>query len=305
MKFAALLGLIILPLAAVGLDWPLWLTFVALIALLALRWLGTLARLTEQQQDPELCLETISASHFVEKVRWCLDRLDVPYREQVWAGTLGAFYKGRSVPTLHAGPGVTLGNSPDILRYLWGRYGTQLGERAAFLEPTEDRLAWERRLDDYGVDLQRWVYHQILPHRAQCLRAWGAEDPRVPGWQRFVIRLLFPLHRVLIRRAFRITPRGVEKSRARIQALLGAVDEALEKGPTLAGEPEPSFADFTFAALSGVWLQPENYAAGSAHLFSVPPSELPDGWQQDRGRWIKQFPRATGYVLNLYQKDRL
>ena len=305
MRVGALLGLIGLPLLAVGLDWPLWLTILALLGLLALGWLGTLARLSERPPEPELCLESISASHFVEKVRWCMDRLGVAYTEQVWAGTLGAFYKGRSVPTLHVGRAATLGNSSDILRYLWGCYGTQSGERAEFLRPTQERLSWEQRLDQYGVDLQRWVYAQILPHKAQCLRAWGVEDPRVPGWQRAAIRLLFPLHRILIRKAFRITPGGVEKSRSRIRALLGDVDTALADGPTLTGEDQPSFADFTFAALSGLWLQPANYAAGTAHHFSVPVEELPEGWRLDREAWTEAYPRASQFIADLYEQERL
>ena len=41
---------------------------------LAWRWLITLSGIIAPEKIPDLELETIAASHFVEKVRWCMDR---------------------------------------------------------------------------------------------------------------------------------------------------------------------------------------------------------------------------------------
>ena len=44
----------------------------------------------------QLILESISISHYVEKVRWCLDFLDLPYTEEENVGILGILTLGRS-----------------------------------------------------------------------------------------------------------------------------------------------------------------------------------------------------------------
>ena len=64
---------------------------IGLVLLMLLwRWAISLSAIAFPARVPELELETISASHFVEKVRWCMDRLGVEYREKPVGGTLGA-----------------------------------------------------------------------------------------------------------------------------------------------------------------------------------------------------------------------
>jgi hypothetical protein len=110
------------------------------LLLLLLRWFVTLSGIIAPERTPKLVLATISsASHFVEKVRWSMDLLGVDYVEQTSGATLGAFYAGRSVPQLKVRTGIVrsvIGDSPDILRYLYGRYVHEDPQRAAFLEPT-------------------------------------------------------------------------------------------------------------------------------------------------------------------------
>ena len=75
------------------------------------------------EKVPALVLDSISVSHFVEKVRWNLDRAGIDYVENASGGTLGAFFAGRTVPRLRIRTGAVrsqIGNSPEILRYLWG-----------------------------------------------------------------------------------------------------------------------------------------------------------------------------------------
>ena len=106
---------------------------------LAWRWIITLSGILAPEKTPDIELETIAASHFVEKVRWCMDRLGIEYTERQWVGVLGVFSMGRSVPELKIRTGLvrsSIGNSPEILRYLWGAYAADLGDKAKFLEPT-------------------------------------------------------------------------------------------------------------------------------------------------------------------------
>ncbi len=123
----------------------------------------------------------------------------------------------------------------------------------------------KRELDRYGVDLQRWVYYQILPDRSLTLHLWGADDPDLPAWQRAAVRLVFPLLKMLISRSFRLSPRAHQKVLANIEACLTSMEERLSDGrQTLLGGNDSSFVDITLAALSGLWLMPSQYGGGRA-----------------------------------------
>jgi hypothetical protein len=193
-----------LPIIVAGADLSVAAAIALVVLALLLRWFITLNTIMAPAKGPELELSSISASHFVEKVRWCLDRLGVNYSERPAGGTLGAFFAGRTVPVLRFRTGLvysSIGNSPEILRYLWGRYFAQEPQATAFLQPDTERIELEKRLDRYGVDLQVWVYFHLLDDRALALHAWGCNNPAIPAYQRMLLRPLFPLLRFLVRRS--------------------------------------------------------------------------------------------------------
>ena len=73
---------LILPLIVVWLGPGLWPTLALMVFGLLWRWAAVVIGLRGRYRGPELQLESISASHFVEKVRWCLDRLGLDYEEK-------------------------------------------------------------------------------------------------------------------------------------------------------------------------------------------------------------------------------
>lgn len=274
------------------------------LLLLLLRWLITLSGFVAPEKTPELVLATISASHFVEKVRWCMDRLGIDYVEQTSAGTLGAFYRGRTVPQLKVRTGgvrSVIGNSPDILRYLYGRCLAADPGRAAFLEPTPERLEFEKRLDAYGRSLQVWVYYHLLHDRELTLHAWGADSPLTPAWQRLLLRALFPVQARLIRFSFKINDDNYARAVQRIEGLLADINADLVDGRTsLLGGSAHNYTDFTFAAFTGLWLMPEDYGGGKAEATRIEPSEGPVAMRADIDRWTEAYPAAVDYVESLY-----
>ena len=252
-------------------------TALLLVALALLwRWLIVLSGITAPEAGPALVLETISASHFVEKVRWCMDRMGLEYTERQSGGTLGVFFTGRTVPQLRIRTGLVesvIGNSPEILRFLWGAHVAQSPDKALFLEPTADRLELETRLDRYGRNLQVWVYYHLLNDRELTLHAWGADNPQVPAWQRQALRLLFPVLAILIRRAFAITDDQYTKAVLHIEELLSGIDTALADGRgSILGGDVINYTDLTFAGFTGLWLQPEKYGGGKADANRIEPS---------------------------------
>ena len=282
---------------------------VLLVALLLLwRWFVVLSGFVLPAKTPELVLATISASHFVEKVRWSMDRLELDYVEQTSGGALGAFFRVRTVPQLKARTGgvqSSIGNSAEILRYLWGRYAVDDPEAAAFLEPTKERVEFESRLDRYGVSLQVWVYYHLLNDRDLTLHAWGANNPNTPFWQRLLLRLLFPVLRFLIRKSFRITETNYARAVSRIEELLGETDASLEDGrKSLLGGDSLNFTDFAFAAMTGLWLMPPEYGGGKAEAVRIERNRAPAGMRQDIASWEADYARVVAFVERLYSEER-
>jgi glutathione S-transferase len=281
-----------------------------LLVLAALLWglLITLSGLMFPRKGPELVLETISASHFVEKVRWCMDRLGLEYIEHRTAGVMGVFFRGRTVPRLKVRTGLvvsTLGESPSILRYLWGRYSAELGSRARFLEPTQQRLEWEQKIDAYGACLQVWVYWHLLPHRELTLHAWGRNSARVPLYQRWLLVVMYPVLAAFIRKAFRLSRKHYERVAGKIEALLADVESRIEDGDRsiLSGDG-PDFVDISFAAMTGLWLQPKGFAAGTSDDVMLSRDRLPPAMRADVERWIADFPKTERFVQKLFREER-
>ena len=297
---------LLLPLAVAAFGLSLWTALFMVLLGLLWRWAIALSGLVRPAAGPDMELETISASHFVEKVRWCMDRLRIEYKEVPWCGTLGAFYLGRTVPRLHFRTGAVrsqIGNSPEILRYLWGAYGTTLGEAARFLEPTEERLEFERRIDRCGVNLQVWIYYHLLDAPTICKHAWGIDNAAIPAWQRKLIGILYPLQAFMIRKAFRVNDENYRKSCGHIEALLEETEALLADGRrSILGGDTINYTDIAFAAIQGAWLQPEGYGGGAG--IRIERASVPAAMRQDIERWVEHYPRVARFIEDLYASER-
>lgn len=306
--FVHALFLVLLPVivAAFGIGTP-GTTLLVLLVLLW-RWLIVLSGIVAPEKTPDLVLHTMALSHYVEKVRWCMDRLGLDYTESQSGGTLGVFFLGRTVPLLRAKTGLvqtSIGNSPDILRYLWGRYFASHGQNATFLQPTAERLELEKKLDRYGRFLQVWIYSHVLEDRRLTLRAWGASNPRVPQWQRLALRGLFPLLAALVRKSFAISAANYARATTAVDELLGEIDLLLADGRrSILGGDSINYTDITFAAFSGLWLQPQTYARGMAQGSLLRPEQMPAAMRADIERWTHDHPKAVGLATRLYAQER-
>jgi len=282
---------------------------IGLVLLMLLwRWMISLSAFVFPERVPTLLLETISASHFVEKVRWNMDRTGLDYVEKPSGGTLGAYFAGRTVPRLRVRTGATraqIGNSPEILRFLWGAYSGVADVDVSHLEPKPERLELEKRLDRYGVHLQVWIYYHVLADRNLTLRLWGGHCADVPVWQRILLRILFPLQALLIRKSFRITPENYARAQHSIDELLAETEATLSDGrASILGGETINFTDIAFAAMTGLWLQPREYANGHADDVRVPRDALPTAMQADVARWSEDHPRTVAWVEQMYANER-
>ena len=300
--------LFLLPLLVAWLGLGLFSTALLVLLMLLWRWLVVLSGLVAPDKTPTVVLETIAISHFVEKVRWCMDRLGIDYTERQSGGTLGAWFMGRSVPQLRVRTGMVqsvIGNSSEILRFLWGNYSADAGAKADFLAPTPERLELEKRLDRYARFQQVWIYYHILDDRPLTLHLWGVNSPGTRAWHKPLLRALFPLLRLLMRRSFRITDAHYATAVEFIEETLADVETRLADGRgSILGGDAINYTDIAFAALSGPWLMPAGYGGGAAEGCRIERNQAPASMQADTQRWMEDFPRVTRFVERLYAEER-
>jgi glutathione S-transferase len=259
-----------------------------------------------RRPDAPLRLHTITFSHYTEKVRWCLDRLGVPYEEVPNVGILGVLLTGRTVPWLEVPPGLTrIGDSPRILRYLWGEYAGRLpGERTWFLEPTPAALELEARFDRrLGNDVRVWVYAQVFGNRVLTLRSWGLEERAIPAWQRALLAAGTPVLRFAVRRMLGVTSQRAERALQRTHEAFAEVDAMLADGRRYLTGATLTFADIAFASLGALAVLPPEYPGGRLSGRRLLLEDVTDAaWRAE----IERFrARPAGqFILRLYREER-
>jgi len=275
----------------------------AALAGMALRLAAT--RRAAAGAEPRLRLHTITFSHYSEKVRWCLDRLGVPYDEVPNVGILGVLLTGRTVPWLEVPPGLTrIGDSPRILRYLWGEYAGRLpSQQTWFLEPTAAALELEARFDRrLGNDARVWAYGNVLKRRDLTLLTWGIEEKSIPAWQRGILALAMPVLRFAVSRMLGVTPQRAERALEKTRATFDEVDRMLLDGRRYLVGDSLTFADITFASLGALAVLPAEYPGGNLSGRRLDIATLDPGWREE----VERFRRrpAGQFILRLYREER-
>lgn len=288
-----------------------WGVYAAIGAAIAAFCVGCAAKLyvtlhAVRQPQPRLRLHSITFSHYVEKARWCLDRLGVPYDEVPNVGILGVLLTGRTVPWLEVPPGRTqVSESAHILRFLWGEYASVLpAERTWFLEPTRAALELEARLDRrLGPDVRVWLYEQLLRHPDLSYRSWGIDEPGIPRWQRALLLVLRPVLAYAVRRMLGVFPARAERALVRTQEIFAEMDALLADGrPYLTGSTL-TFADITFASLGALAVLPPEYPGNRLGGPRMTLDDVRDaGWRAE----VERFrARPSGqFILRLYREER-
>ena len=109
-----------------------------------------------------MILNTLPISHYVDKVRWCLDKTSIPYEEEKDIGIFWVLTTGRLVPTLTIpSKNISISNSSDVLKYLYSHVKCIDEEKAKFLEPTPKSLELEKKIDQMGVHIRTYIYYHV------------------------------------------------------------------------------------------------------------------------------------------------
>ena len=242
-------------------------------------------------------LITIPLSHFCEKARWALDRVGLPYREEPHAPLLNRLVATRAergtVPVLVYGSRRFV-DSTDILVHADAACG------GGFLYPRGTALrreidALEARFNtELGPHTRRWAYWQLLPHARLLRSLWSRGVPRVEA---SMVPVIAPVARLLVRKAYKITPESAQRSIERVRGIFQNVDERLSDGRQFLAGGRFTAADLTFAALAAPVLLPVECRAVQPAL-----DEVPAGMREEVVRL--RDTEAGRFVLRLFAQER-
>lgn len=243
-------------------------------------------------------LITIPPSHYCEKARWALQRQGVAFVEEghapvfqmphaLWAGGR------RTVPVLVRADGIVHNDSAAILAYADSQVAPE--RQLDFGPPDAEAQAFEARCNDrLGPHSRRLSYDASLAEPEPMLPYLM---PAIPRLERWLLRPMLPLSRIIIRRLMEITPPAVERSRKICEDIFAEASARLQDGrPYLRGERFSSL-DLTFCALASVLVIPREYGTPMPEL-----ADLPAAWRA-LAEHFRGLP-AGQWVLDVYARER-
>jgi glutathione S-transferase len=266
-------------------------------------------------------LITIPVSHYCEKARWALTRLQIPFVEEAHMPPFHRFATrglaqpsapapgmsplnrwvlnvvgGQTVPVLVTSTGI-LRSSDEILQYVDAKSPPELQ-----LYPTDpqQRQQVNQLVETFDTVLapavRVWTYAYIMdqPHLVKPLWCQG-----VPGLERLAFPAVFAWMRTNVMQMYGIGATSASDSHPILCQIFDQVDQLLADGrPFLVGDRFGA-ADLAFATLAAAVVSPAGYGVKLPDLSQLPPT---------MATGIEQF-RATAagkFVLKLYaeQADR-
>ena len=264
---------------------------------------------TPNQQTTDYTLTSIRFSHYAEKVRWTLDRLNIPYRERYvlpvthffvtpfivrGAGRRDSQSTRFSTPILKTEEGQVISKSSAIMHYLSDRYLNK--EYSLF--PSQEVIDLDNRFNESLGPATRCILYYYLLNKPDIM--FKLADHSAGPIQGGLYKLLYPLSRRLMAKALKINERQAEQSLKQVFQAYDDVALMLSDGRRFLFDDRLTAADISFACLGGILTLPtaqEGYAACLPSITEVDP-KLADIAGQLRSHKTGQW------VLSLFREQR-
>ena len=198
-----------------------------------------------------------------------------------------------TVPVLVTAEGV-FNDSTDILQFVH-RTAPEAG-----LYPKDTVL--RKEVEDFedlcdeviGTHARRIIYSFLLERKKDFFQTFPPDCPR---GEVFGLSILFPLFRMLVKRAYKINPESVQRSCVKVKDVFAQVEERLAQGgPYLFGDSLTA-ADIAFACTSVPVVVPDHYFVKLPALSNFPQEA------QDLILPFRDSPAGL-YARKLFREDR-
>lgn len=258
--------------------------------------------------DKRVILNTISTSHYVEKVRWAMDKCQIEYEEEKDITIFGVLFFGRMVPTLKIPRhDISISNSSDILKYIYADMLTRDEEKAKFLEPSAKSKELEAQIDKLGNHLRSYfAYHAFVANKnveTVALKLWGIHETDIPPWQKTILKFTWPLLRKFIIKVLDVTKENSDSGLKKAEEFFDQTDKLLSKNKYLLGTDEPTYIDISFASMASLLAWPDQF--GGPKLTPESRISLND-FTLEVQKTMKKFRNSTSgkFVLKMYAEQR-
>jgi glutathione S-transferase len=265
-------------------------------------------------------LITIPVSHYCEKTRWALTRLQIPFVEERHMPPfhrfatrslkdrsapipdternlsplnrlVGQMVGGQSVPILVT-PTEIFRSSDEILNYV-----DSIAPETLKLYPTnpEQRQQMNELVTLFDTVLapavRLWTYSYIMNQPDVVKPLWCQG---VPWLEQMLFPIVFPWMRTTVSQMYGISDTSIDTSYQTISEIFDRVNGLLADGRTYLVGDRFSAADLAFATLAAAIVSPPNYGIQLPELTQLP---------APMASHIKQFQNtlAGQFVLQLYQ----
>lgn len=259
----------------------------------------------------KLKLNSILISHYSEKVRWCLEYCNIEFEEEFDSAIFGILFFNRSIPTLYnPSARTTVGNSSDILRYIYGSYCAQNDKVSKLLTPTKESLEMESLFDaKLGRAIQRIFYFEL--YRTESLKdtmliCWGSKSDKIPFYQKILLQILFPVYKHALRHFLNLNEKTYKNSMSDIEEIFELVEKRLSKNKFIMGD-ELTFVDITFCSLAAHLIIDGNTFANGLIKDDWPNFEDSKELQNlELYKHVKKFRKmkAAQFVRDVYKNHR-
>ena len=205
-------------------------------------------------------LISLPISHYCEKVRWGLDRLQLLYQEEAH---LLPFHRkvteplgGTTVPVLVT-PDQILTDSAEILRFIdqWAPESLKLYSEDPDRQQQIDLL--ETMFNQtLGPATRQWAYYYVL-QQPELLQVLWCKD--IPKKERAVYPRMLPKLKQIVTDALEISPTSAELALKTISQVFEQVEQYLSRGHSFLLGDRMTGADLTLAALAAPIILPEEH----------------------------------------------
>jgi len=259
-------------------------------------------------EDKRLILNTLPISHYVDKVRWCMDKAKIPYEEEKDIGIFWVLTTGRLVPNLFIpAKNILISNSSDILKYLYAHLKCSDEEGAKFLEPTPKSVELEKKIDECGRHIRTYIYYHVLVANKNsdemALKVWGIHEAEIPPWQKSILKVTLPFLKKFLINVLEINKEHADADLKKAEEFFGEIDKILNKNQFILGTEEPTYIDYSFAAIAAIAALPDQY--GGPKLTPESRLKLSD-FTLETQKYFKKFRNTTSgkFVMKMYAEHR-